>query len=251
MKSSSRGAGEMSWLSRLIKSTEVLEPAGYLASATLPGEVVERARLHLERAARRARALLGEAEQRGAAILEEALAGAEKIAAEARAQGFARGYEEGLARAAADGEELLERARRALESAAEERARLAEGAAAELVDLAVSIARQVLGRELLADPAAVVELARSAVSRARDEVRLRLRAHPAFTADLEAARAELLAAVAGLQELEIVADGQLSPGCVLEGRWGAVDGTVDTQLAQAGQSLRAALDAGGEVEARG
>lgn len=213
-----------------------------------------RGRSYLERAGRRARAMLSRTAGECRLMLEEAAQAVAATQAAAHQEGYDLGFAQGLARgleeAQRGGEELLREGREALDSALLAREELARQWEYELVELVIAMARQILRQELATEPAAVLGLVRAALAAARDETRIRLHAHPAHTGDLERAKDQLLASLPGLRQLELVPDASLSPGGVVHGDWGAVDATLDAQLAQARAQLLLALE-DGEVPGNG
>jgi flagellar biosynthesis/type III secretory pathway protein FliH len=169
-------------------------------------------------------------------------ASAERAALEAEHQ---RQLQEAYAAGVADGEA----AGRAAESARLHSALLAaEGAAALLREgdrrwtatleenvcaLAVAVARQVIGRELVGDVAALTDLVRRALSEFPLDQAIVVRVHPADLAALAGAATAGSAGdlVAPNRETRWIADANVpAGGCVLEGRERIVDGRVDTAL---------------------
>lgn len=231
-------------LSRVIKSSE------WEASWPQPHwqEAEERGRSYLERAGRRARAMLSRTATECQLMLEEASQAVSSTQQQAQQAGYAAGFLEGLSRGLEEaqqaGEELLRQGREALEAAHCSREELARQWEPDLVELVITIARQILRQELTTEKTAVLALVRSALEAARDERQVRLHAHPAYITDLEQAKAELLARLPGLRQLELVPDAALSPGGVVYGDWGAVDATVDAQLDRARSQLLLALEDG-------
>jgi len=231
-------------LSRVIKSSE------WEASWPVPHwqDAEARGRSYLERAGRRARAMLGRTAGECQLMLEEAsqtVSSAREQAAQAGyTEGFAQGLSRGLEEARGAGEELLRQGREALDAAWCAREDLERQWEPELVELVIAISRQILRQELATENTAVLALVRGALEAARDETRVRLHAHPAYITDLEQAKDQLLAHLPGLRQLELVPDASLSPGAVVHGDWGAVDATVEAQLARARAQLLLALEDG-------
>ncbi|MEW6523409.1 MAG: FliH/SctL family protein [Bacillota bacterium] len=237
-------------MSKVIKSVQVESfPPG--AVWQVGAELEDRARSYLERASRRARELLARAAKECELLIEEATGAAVSLKDQARREGFGQGYEEGLEQARRAGQSLLQEARDVLEGAIALRHGLLEEAREDLVELALAVAGRILRQELSVDRGAVLEMVRGAMEAVKDETELRLHAHPAYTADLERAKKELMARVPGLRRLDVVADESLSPGCVCHGDWGAVDATLDSQLARARQQLVAIMQEEEEVATSG
>lgn len=166
---------------------------------------------------------------------------AERAAREAETESllreaYLRGRQEGRAEGERAERAKLQSAVRAAEdalnqlTAAEERW---SGALEEnLCALAVAIARQVLGRELAADPGALLELVRRALSEFPMDQPVRIRVNPADWEMLTAPGWTTPGApgVEGREVRWIADDRVLAGGCLVEGRERLVDGRVDTGL---------------------
>lgn len=99
--------------------------------------------------------------------------------------------------------------------------------------LAVAVARQVIGRELVGDAAALTDLVRRALSEFPLDQAIVVRVHPADLAALTVAANAGTAGdhVAPNRETRWIADPNVpAGGCVLEGRERIIDGRVDTAL---------------------
>jgi type III secretion protein L len=193
----------------------VLKQRAPLLSSRLPRAVVD--------AAERARAIVADAEEASARIREgveaereRALAGAEEA-----------GYEAGRARAA----ELLA-------TAAAERDRLLGAVARDVAALAIDVARRLLGRELAADPGAVVDLAARAVRGVRERAVVTLRVSPSDAPRVRAAEGRLAALLLRAPGVAVREDAALSAGdVVVETEAGRVDARVPAQLAALERAL--------------
>jgi flagellar assembly protein FliH len=152
----------------------------------------------------------------------------EQIEREAREQGFRQGLEEGrqagrdaLAREA-------ENLRRVLDSLAPLAQGLDAGFEEELVTLAVTIARQLVRRELRADPGQIVAVVREAIAvLPASQRRIRLHLHPED--------AHIVREALHLSELEqpwkIIEDPTLTRGgALLETESSRVDATLESRL---------------------
>jgi flagellar biosynthesis/type III secretory pathway protein FliH len=180
------------------------------------------------------------AEQRR--VDEEARLQAERAAELERvaAQAFAAGQAAGEARGRAEAEARLASAVAAAEAALDrirEGERRWEGALDEnLCALAVTVARQVIGRELAGDTATLTDLVRRALAEFPIDQPVQIRVHPSDLAALAAqgsagTTAAGTAAVAPNREARWIAEPGLAPGgCIVEGRERIVDGRVDTAL---------------------
>jgi flagellar biosynthesis/type III secretory pathway protein FliH len=181
-------------------------------------------------AGERAAVILADAEAEAAALRREAEEGRAAVRAAAERAGRA----EGLAQAAA-----------ALAGAAAARDRWLAEAEGDVAGLALEVARRLVGRELAADPGAVVGVAREALRAARGRRRVALRLHPASAAALREASGEL-GALAAVPSVALVEDPALDPGdVVVETEAGEVDGRLAARL----EAFRQALAAGGGAPA--
>ena len=157
----------------------------------------------------------------------------ERIHAEAYAAGLVAGEAAGRAAEAERVRTLVAAAEDALERLRAGESRWTGLAEENLCALATAIARQVIGRELAGDPAALTDLVRRALAEFPIDQPVVIRVHPADLATLASTRAGegAGAAVAPNRETRWVADPTLVPGgCMVEGRERIVDGRVDMAL---------------------
>jgi flagellar biosynthesis/type III secretory pathway protein FliH len=172
----------------------------------------------------KARAIVAEAQDRAQALVEAAA----RAAGDVRLRAEAEGRADGVAKVAA----------RALELSAYE-ARADERALDRTVEVARILAERLLGESLRLDPAVIVALARQALREARGARRVRIVAHPADAARLEA---ELATLGAGFDSLEIAADAARTPGDLrLETEIGVLDGALAPQLDRLAKRLRESM----------
>jgi flagellar assembly protein FliH len=148
--------------------------------------------------------------------------------------GYARGYEQGFrAGEFAEASRLrsaVESVDGALTSIEQEAARWIGNAEENIAALAVTVARQLLARELTCEPGLVVKLVQEALREFPVSERLRIRMN---SADLHiVARAlETDERALGGRTIRWNSDPRLSPGsCVIEGNERIVDGRVDAGL---------------------
>lgn len=179
------------------------------------------------RAEDQAQALLEQARCQAEAVRTAAVREAEELRARAEAEGWRAGYAEGCRRATAEGERRLRAAARTLARARRERAAILAALDREVADLAMTVARQVIGRELDLAPEHVVELARRLLRRTEGPALLRV--HPADLPLLEAER---------LPGVQLKADPSVGPGGLrLEAEDGMLDATVDGMLGRMADAL--------------
>ena len=148
--------------------------------------------------------------------------------------GYARGYEQGFRAGefaeAARLRSAVEAVDGALTSIQQEAARWIGNAEENIAALAVTVARQLLARELTCEPGLVVKLVQEALREFPVSERLRIRMN---SADLHVvARAlESDERALGGRTIRWNSDPRLSPGsCVIEGNERIVDGRVDAGL---------------------
>ena len=134
-------------------------------------------------------------------------------------------------RAAAQAHALVEAAA-ILAAAHAEAARLLAGARPAALALAARMAARIVGRAVDLDPAVMAEIAAEALASCRPRGVVKLRAHPADLAALDAAQAALLARLEGAAALELVPDVNVGRyGCVVETPLGRVDARLEAQIA--------------------
>mgnify|MGYP006282201041 CR=1 FL=1 len=172
----------------------------------------------------KAERILERARQRGEQILEEARKQKEKVFEQARLKGVEVGKGE---------------LTHLLTTAAANAERLREKAEDQMVGLAAQMAKKILEEELALHPERIRLVARKVLRRASWAQQVRVRANPDDVAELEEARADLMAVVAQVKELSVVGDPEVPRGgCVLETETGEVDARLDTQI----EAMRKALE---------
>lgn len=196
---------------------------------------------------RQAREVLDRAERQAAEILAAARRAADAEAAREHSRGYEAGFQEG--REAGRLEALSEARDAALQESREALARLDRGltevlgafeaekrrllSAAEtgLIELALAIARRVCGRTAALHADVAIETTRRLLDLARHEHDVELLLNPAEYATVQHALPELLHTLGSSAHVRLRADEGIGPGgCVLRGRCGTIDATIDTQL---------------------
>ena len=169
----------------------------------------------------------------------EALADAEADAERRRA--FETGFAEG--RASRDGElaGVYTTLRETLDHLARFRGELRQRYEQELLGVALGVAHKVVRQEVTDHPERWLEMIRAAIGRAVDREHISVRVPPALGAFLREVEPPLRTTVGDVKVLEIVDDpGLPDGGCLLETRFGDVDASLDTQLANCERALRGA-----------
>ncbi len=182
-----------------------------------------------------------------AVIIEKAKADAEQILNDARAQGvqmaeearnngylegFSRGYEEATQEFHKQYDPLMVKIADVLDRLSDYEARLLREQEEYLVELAMTVAKKVIGQTLKTTPAAVVELLREAVEKAKGEKSIKVTLSPDLVplhtkADEQVRK--LLAETGA--EVTLVTDEGLEPGSAfVETPKGMVDISIHTQL---------------------
>jgi len=203
----------------------------------------------LEKAHREAAAVLAEARAQAAGLVAGAEEEAHRRLGEAEAQkeawreeARAEGYAAGLAQAERNARETREKAAMVLASAEQERIRLLSGLEEELAQLALTIARQVVARELGQTPAAVMAIAREALELVRNRERITVYANPAEADLFRARRGDLEGSLSDRALLVIIADAGVPPGGVrVETEQGLVDATLEARFAAVREALKPAI----------
>lgn len=123
--------------------------------------------------------------------------------------------------------------------------RLAEQARSDALEVGFMVARRILEQELTQSPAPLFALIRSAIRRAGESRKVRVRLSPADQKRVEEARKGQADGSLSLLNVELVPDPSLGPGdCVVEADLGTVDGRLTTRLSE----LARALEPTGEGE---
>lgn len=212
----------------------------------------EAERLREEAAQTKAQAerLLKAAEDRAQAIATEAEAQAAQIKAKAKEEGyqegFSRGSEDGYESGAKKGEE--EGLARYTETVARLQA-LLEGAQAEkdayfsdrealMVELVARVSAKILAREADTRPDHILHLLRQAVRRLADRSKLLVYLNPSDLEKVTAARADGLLTLAGVKQVEFLADdGMVQGGVRIRSGNQTLDATLDAQLSEVVRGL--------------
>jgi flagellar assembly protein FliH len=163
-------------------------------------------------------------------IMEEAERNANRLEADAKQRGYDDGMADGRAAAQAEMDEMMATMRGLIEMARAERHKIIESAEPELVRLSVAIAERILHAHIAVEPAAVLEIARAAISRIVDRETITVRVNPA---DLELMREhrDHLMSMNDVDNMRLIEDQRVDRGgVVLETQAGTVDAKLTTQL---------------------
>lgn len=203
---------------------------------------------------RTAQQIIERAERQAAEILAAAQRAADAAAAREHTRGYEAGFQEGRetgrVQALAEGREAalresreaLARLERGLATALGafevEKRRLLSQAEAGLIELAVAIARRVCRRAAALHADVAVETARRVLDLARHEHDLELLLSPGEYAAVQNALPELLHDLGSSAHVRLRADEGVHPGgCILRGRNGTIDATLETQLERIAEAI--------------
>jgi flagellar assembly protein FliH len=157
-------------------------------------------------------------------------------------EAYAKGRRDALDDAGKD----LESAARALASAAEEISRLrdslAKNSSQDMLRLVMTIAEQIIRREVSADPQVVLAIIENALQSSVRSDQYRIRVNPEDLEHVTQQKPLFLASISGLKNLSIEADAAISRGgCRVDSDLGEVDATIETQLESIQQALNEAI----------
>ena len=176
----------------------------------------------------------------------------ENAVAEGRAEGYSDGYQDGFDVGRSEGFDTAKAGYETEVAAARERLQQIVAAAERAIDewhaaaaehyagIAFEIARRAVGAELQLSRESVIELAKEALAELRHGTSVRLRVNPGDAGMVLANRAQIQQAVAGIKDVEVVADESVVAGCQVESEFGLVDARVETYLDRIAQEARAA-----------
>lgn len=157
----------------------------------------------------------------------------------ARDSAYASGFEEGKTA----GEEKWLRAGQALETLAENLAQKSEDDFADLSNVCGEIVAEALSKiagPILTDDKSVIGSVQQVLSRIREEGEVNICVHRS-NLDLLQSQQKNLSKLSGGRHLTIKADPRVElGGCIVESRFGSLDGRIDVQLRQLFESLKAA-----------
>ncbi len=110
--------------------------------------------------------------------------------------------------------------------------------AGPVAELALVVAMRIVGKAVEADPAVVVEMAKTALKEVTHAVDARVKVNPADAAILRKAMPELMGSSLSLRNIDVVDDPSVAAGCYVETDGGLVDATIDTMILRARSAMR-------------
>ena len=179
-----------------------------------------------------------QARERSEGIIERALQGTKQLEEHARNEGFAAGHKEGVERGMTEALKVVEQMQRYQEEVAKEYQAMLARAEHHLAHVSVELAERIVGEVISLEPERILDMARAVIGQLTDETGIRIRTHTDYADLLEVHRQQLLSVAPGVTSVEVVADESLSPGVVVEGKWGYVDGTLHAQLKEADRVIK-------------
>jgi flagellar assembly protein FliH len=155
----------------------------------------------------------------------------------------ARGLEEGRRAVESERQAVAQRIQALEQEIQAERQDFFRRMEPEVVRLAVSIAEKIVGREVEQHPEIVLDAIKRSMKRMQEKEFLRIRVNPDSLELVREHRDDLVAAVDGVQKLEVVDDRRVDPGgCVIESRNGNIDARVGTQVREIERAISGVLE---------
>ncbi len=162
----------------------------------------------------------------------------DRLVAEAYDAGYGAGLESAASSDAARINGAIEILRAAAEQLVASEEKAVHALEENLAALAVTIARQIIGREVKASPDLIIDLVRLAVAEFPVDQPLRIRVNPLDLSMLSVVSDGMAIRIAPDREIAWAADPRiLAGGCVVEGRERIIDGRVDTALERVFKTL--------------
>lgn len=184
----------------------------------------------IDEAAEDARRIVEEARANALQLLRDAEERSRQIEAEAKREGFEQGTQDGRAAAGAEMDEMIQTMRGLVEMARGERHKIIESAEPELVRMAIAISERILHAHVAVEPATVLEMTRSAISRVLERETVTIRVNPADIELMREHREQLMAAN-DIDNLRLIEDQRVDRGGVIvETEGGTIDAKISTQL---------------------
>lgn len=189
-------------------------------------------------------AVLDKAQEEAVEILAQAQKEKERIRQEAFDQGYQEGYEtgyrEGYQAGEAKAQELIRKKAQLVAQLQELHRNLYKEAEEHMVQLALEIAQKILRKQVEMDPQVVLEVAKATLQEAHAGETYFLYVNPQDLKRAAKGKDDLYSQIPPGATLQIIADPDVSPGgCRVETEVGSTDGTLESQLAQLAEKLKA------------
>jgi flagellar assembly protein FliH len=180
-------------------------------------------------------ALIDDAKQKAEQIINDAMIRAQQIEQEA----YQKGLQVGVDMVHAEMAQAASLIGSIAEQALEEKWRIIRSYEENVVELAVQIAEKVVDEHIELKPEAVVGIAKRACTLTAEREHVRIRVNPGDVEIMKAHKEDLMAAIDGMQKIEVVMDRRIrSGGCILETASGNVDARIQSQFGQLEQALK-------------
>ncbi len=113
----------------------------------------------------------------------------------------------------------------------------------QLVDLALAIARKVVCREIEMDKEVVMCVAREALAKVEDAVKIKIKMSPSDLQTINETKYQLSDLIDKIDNVTLEAEGSIqSGGCIIETNLGEIDARIEKQLQAVEESFRTALE---------
>lgn len=158
-------------------------------------------------------------------------------------EAFSRGRQAGLKEAEERFEKSVQSLAKGLEEVSHLRESILTNSSRDMLRLVLSIARQVIHREVTVDPEIVLSTIDMALQAAVESDSFTVCVHPDDLAVVEERKPLFLASIKGLQNIYVKASPDIERGgCLVESQLGEVDATIAGQLEEVRKTLLGALE---------
>jgi len=182
---------------------------------------------------------LADAHAQAAAIIEKAQADAVEIRNGAHEAGHRAGMERAALRVAETTQAIIALA----QEASEQKWKFIHRAEENIVELALDIAEKIVAEHVKLNPETVTKIAKKALLLAVEREHIVIRVNSEDLEAMKKAKEDLMCAMDGIEKIELIADRRIRRGgCVIETNAGNIDAGIESQLNEARQSLKGAID---------
>ncbi|MGP4072250.1 flagellar assembly protein FliH [Piscibacillus sp. B03] len=196
-------------------------------------ELNKQALREIEMAKEKANEIINQAKEQADQILNEAKEKSQTLAEEAKEAGFSEGYEKGLQDARHEYETLINKAQEITNQAKVEHQSKIEEADQDILRIAVKCTEIILHQKLMEEPAAFVNIVKSAVRETIEQTDVTLKVHPNDYGLILDRKESIKEMFPKQVVLTIFPDQSLAEKtCIVESPVGTVDASLDTQLSQ-------------------
>jgi len=158
-------------------------------------------------------------------------------------EAFTRGRIAGIREAGERFEQAANALAKGLEEICHLRESILNNSSRDMLRLVLTIARQVIHREVKADPEIVLSTIDMALQAAVESDCFQVRVNPGDLAVVEEQKPLFLASIKGLENIIFKADeGVSAGGCLVESELGQVDATIEGQLEEVRKTLLGAIE---------